>query len=285
VSDFPAKATLTVAYDDPCRPHLEVQRDGEPALDLREVKAAWWRRPQAADASAVTDVAARQFATNEWNEAIHGLWQLLPARWMNPPALDEIASRKAYQLRVAAELGLTVPRTLMTSNPDRARAFVDVHGLGSTIFKTFSATHHVWRETRLVREQELEILDSLRLAPAIFQEYVPAGVDLRVTVVGDRIFPAAIYSEGTDYPIDFRMALGQARTEATELPAALNDRLLAFMRRLGLIYGAIDLRRTPDGTYVFFEVNTAGEFLFIEERTGQPITRAVADWLATPSGP
>ena len=54
------------------------------------------------------------------------------------------------------------------------------------------------------------------------------------------------------------------------------------MKRLGLVYGAIDLRRTPAGDYVFLEVNTAGEFLFVEERTGQPIAAAVADWLTKP---
>ena len=51
-------------------------------------------------------------------------------------------------------------------------------------------------------------------------------------------------------------------------------------RGLGLVYGAIDLRRTPDNEYYFFEVNTAGEFLFIEDRTGLPIASAIADWLA-----
>ena len=48
------------------------------------------------------------------------------------------------------------------------------------------------------------------------------------------------------------------------------------MARLGLRYGAVDLRRTPDGRYVFFEVNPAGQWLFVEERTGLPITERVA---------
>ena len=33
---------------------------------------------------------------------------------------------------------------------------------------------------------------------------------------------------------------------------------------------------------MFLEVNTAGEFLFVEERTGMPITDAVAGWLRQP---
>jgi hypothetical protein len=54
------------------------------------------------------------------------------------------------------------------------------------------------------------------------------------------------------------------------------------MRRLGLVYGAIDMRRTPDGSYVFLEVNPSGQFLFIEELTAQPLTTSLARLLAVP---
>ena len=57
--------------------------------------------------------------------------------------------------------------------------------------------------------------------------------------------------------------------------------LKALIRALGLVYGAADFRRTPEGDYVVLEVNPAGEWRFVEERTGQPITRAVADLLVT----
>jgi glutathione synthase/RimK-type ligase-like ATP-grasp enzyme len=178
---------------------------------------------------------------------------------MNPPAKDEVAGRKALQLKIAAGLGLRIPRTLITSNPDEARAFVTAQGLGRTIFKTFSCTHAIWRETRLVRQDELDKLDQVRLAPVIFQEYIEAAADLRVTVVGRKIFAASICARETDYPVDFRMALGQARTEPAELPPPVAAKLLALMDRLGLVYGAIDLRKT-EGDYVFLEINTAGEF-------------------------
>jgi glutathione synthase/RimK-type ligase-like ATP-grasp enzyme len=283
LSALPAAAALTIDYADPRRPALEWRPTDGPPVDLGEVHAVWWRRPQAPDVSGVDDFDVRMFTANEWNEAINGLWLLLDVPWCNPPARDEMAGRKAWQLRVASEIGLTIPRTLITSDPDAARAFVTSRGAGRTIFKTFSATHQVWRETRLMRDAELEMLDAVRVAPVIFQEYVEAEADLRVTVVGDRIFPAAIDARATDYPVDFRMSLGQATTSATDLPADVEARLRALMARLGLVYGAIDLRRTPAGEHVFLEVNTAGEFLFIEQRTGQPITRALADWLARPS--
>jgi glutathione synthase/RimK-type ligase-like ATP-grasp enzyme len=283
LSDLPTRAGLTIDYADPRRPAIDYRPIGGPSIDLGRTTAVWWRRPQAADVSEVGAIDARLFTANEWNEAINGLWLLLDVPWCNPPARDDMASRKANQLRLAADVGLSIPRTLITSDPDRARAFIADQGVGRTIFKTFSATHDVWRETRLVRDEELEVLDSVRMAPVIFQGYVDAEADLRVTFVGDRVFAAAIDARDTDYPIDFRMSLGQATTTPTTLPPAVETRLRALMHRLGLVYGAIDLRRTPTGEHVFLEVNTAGEFLFVEERAGLPIAQAMADWLVRPA--
>lgn len=280
LSDLPDRASLSIDFADPIRPGLELRPEDGPPLDLGRVEATWWRRPQAPNPAGVADPNVRLFASSEWNEAVNGLWLLLGGRWMNVPARDERASRKAYQLTVASGVGLRVPRTLMTSDPDRARDFITSVGVGRTIFKTFAATPTVWRETRIVREEELGALDAVRLAPVIFQEYIEAEADLRVTVVGDRAFAMAIHAGQTDYPVDFRMSLGQARTEIAELPDDVTAALLGLMDRLGLAYGAIDLRRTPSGEHVFLEVNTAGEFLFVEERTGLPIARAIAEWLS-----
>ena len=281
LADLPGKATLTVEYDKG-RLHCLQYAVGDHCYNLAQASAVWWRRPQAPILTDIRNAEVAAFTHNEWQEAVNGLWQLIGAPWMNPPARDEVAARKALQLKVAGELGLRIPRTLITSDPSRAREFIHAQGLGKTVFKTFSCTHAVWRETRLVKAPEMESLDSVRLAPVIFQEYIPAEADVRITVVGRRVFPAAIYSQDTDYPVDFRMALGQARTAPCELPSELAERLLALTERLGLVYGAIDCRRTPDGEYVFLEINTAGEFLFVEERTGLPITRAVVDWLIKP---
>jgi glutathione synthase/RimK-type ligase-like ATP-grasp enzyme len=283
LSELPAAAALTVDYADPTRPAIEFRPANSEPVDLGRVTAVWWRRPQVADVSSVSEFDARVFAANEWHEAVSGLWLLLDVPWCNPPANDEMAGRKLHQLRVASQLGMRVPRTLVTSDPERARGFIARNGMGRTIFKTFSATYEVWRETRLVRAEELELLDAVRTAPVIFQEYVEAAADLRVTFVGDRVFAAAIDASATDYPVDFRMSLGQARTTATTLPSDVESRLRRLMNRLGLVYGAIDLRLTPRGDCVFLEINTAGEFLFVEDRTGLPITDALADWLLRPA--
>ncbi|MEO5741846.1 MAG: MvdC/MvdD family ATP grasp protein [Vicinamibacterales bacterium] len=282
LGELPDRASLSIDYDRNGQPHIEYQRAAGESYLLHQATAVWWRRPLVPDLSSVTDPQVHLFTANEWNEAINGLWQLLDARWMNNPNADDAASRKARQLRVAAEVGLRVPRTLITSDPERARRFIEQLAPTRAIYKTFSCTHAIWRETRLLGPDDMAHLDAVRVAPVIFQEFIPAESDLRITAVGGTWFAAAIRSVARDGLIDFRMSVGDAALSVEQLPRDLTDRLRALMQRLGLVYGAIDVRRTPDGDYYFFEVNTAGEFLFIEERTGQPIARALADWLAAP---
>ena len=64
-----------------------------------------------------------------------------------------------------------------------------------------------------------------------------------------------------------------------ELTPEATSKLTALMERLGLVYGAIDLRLTPEGRYVFLEINPVGQFLYIEQATGQPIAAALAQTL------
>ena len=224
LSALPDRATLTISYQHARQPQLRYRNGTGDMLDFRDVRTVWWRRPQAPEPASIVDPDVRLFVLNEWHEALNGLWQLLDARWVNDPQRDDVASRKAYQLSVAAQVGLRVPETLVTSDPAEATAFVQAHPKRRVIFKTFSCTHEVWRETRLLRKDELALIDSVRFAPVIFQEYVEADADLRITVVGDDLFAAAIDSRETDYPVDFRMSLGQADVRPVELPDNIDPR-------------------------------------------------------------
>jgi MvdD pre-ATP grasp domain len=278
---FPREIRLDIAYANGARSTTSAVINGV-RRDLSVVRVVWWRRPQPFEVH--VDVAGnedRGFAYGECNAAITGLWSCLNAHWVNNPERDEVAARKVYQLKVAAGLGLRIPRTLVTNDPKSAAAFIDGEGAMGTIYKAFSATENAWRETRLLRPEESAHLDAVRFAPVIFQEHIRADIDLRITMIGDAIFPAEILSGETDYHVDFRMTMHTAPIRAHILPDELVEKLRAFMSALGLVYGAIDMRLTSDGEYVFLEVNPAGQWLFVEERTGQPITAALAEHLLT----
>ena len=276
---IPRETRLTIAHDPASAWAAWAKADGR-EIDFTQVRSAWWRRPQpfGLDA-AVGGPDDRHFALSETHAAVGGLWSLLDATWMNEPDRDERAGRKAYQLKAARDAGLTVPRTCITNDPDRARAFIAAER-GEVIYKTFTATESTWRETRRLRENEAELLDAVRFAPVIFQQHIPATADLRVTVVGDALFPAAIRVPPGAYAYDFRMTMNGAAITPHALSDRVADGLRKLMSTLGLVYAAIDLRLTPEGEHVFLEVNPAGQWLFVEQATQQPISEAIAAKLA-----
>lgn len=282
-SDHPARRMLSARWDGQQAAEQRVECDiGWVAL--QDIKAAWWRRTTGYRAApAVSDPAMAAFAVSETHEAIEGLLDGLECPWMNPRAADTAAHHKPLQWTRAGQAGLTVPRTLITNDPQQARTFVAELGIGRVVVKPFLATHDVWRETRLLTTEDLDRFEQLRWAPVILQEFVD-GVDLRITCVGSKLFTAEIDARHSSYPSDMRMVLGESTIRGIELPAALKEALLALMRSLGLVYGAIDMRRTDEGHYAFFEVNPAGQWLFAEHYTGLPITAAVTDHLAHLAG-
>ena len=277
---FPEAARLAMQYgccNNQRSLRLEVQGR---VLELERYGSVWWRRPQPPRLSEqMLRQSHRAFAVNEIYEAMTGLWQTMHASWINDPVRDQIAGRKAYQLKVAQEVGLRIPATVITNDPVEARRFVDARGYREIVYKSFSSTEEEWRETRLLREEEMHLLDHVQHAPVIFQHYVEARYDLRITAVGERLFPAAIHSQQTEYKVDSRIDIGSAKVEGVEIPDEVEERLLELKRRLGLVFGAIDMRLTPGGDYVFLEINPAGQFMYIEAATGLPIAKAMAEEL------
>lgn len=276
VGAFPTQASLSLDIDADVETYHVMTAGG--TADLARASVAWWRRvrPYEVD-SALASESERSFALSETAQAVGGMLDALPCSWVNPRAADEAAHRKPYPLSVARHLGIPVPKTLVTNRPDDAQAFIESLGPGRVVFKSLLASWD-WRETRLIEASDLDRLDSVRYAPVIFQEYIP-GVDLRVTVVGDQVFAAEIDATSTSYPVDMRVVVGESAVRPVQLPAAVGNDLLALMKRLELVYGAVDLRRDASGRYVFLEVNPAGLWLFVEQLTGLPITAAVAGTL------
>jgi glutathione synthase/RimK-type ligase-like ATP-grasp enzyme len=278
LSLFPTRLTLSMAFEAGERGAV-LARPGGGRLDLADVRAVWWRRPQPFGLPAsLTDPAHRRLALSEAATAFQGLYRSLDTFWVNEPGRDAAAAHKPFQLSLAQRIGLDVPNTLMTNDPDAARDFWRKYD-GEVVYKQFLALPDAWRETRRLRPEEEALVESVRLAPVIFQRYVEAVADVRVTAVGDELFAAATDVRKAAYPTDVRLNV-DARYEAHTLPPRVEDDLRTLMRRLGLEYGAIDLRLTPDGRYVFLEINPAGQYLYIELSTGQKISAALAAHLA-----
>jgi len=248
-------------------------------FDAREVRAIWWRRTRPCEPDRRISLSShRDLASRSTAEALSGLLRCAEALWVNDPEREAAAGHKAWQLELARACGLPVPRTCITNDPARARAFLGELGPSPAIFKSLDARPESWRETRRVGPEERRLLGLVRHAPVIFQEYVP-GVDLRVACVGGRLFAAEIDARATSCPEDCRIDYGRARVRKARLPREVALGLRSLVSRLGLRYAAVDLRRTEEGEHLLLEVNPSGQFLFVERRTGQPVAEALCDLL------
>jgi glutathione synthase/RimK-type ligase-like ATP-grasp enzyme len=192
---------------------------------------------------------------------------------LNPPAAAGSNGSKPYQLSLIAAAGWTVPETICTSSASAARAFLNRHGC--VIYKSTSGVrsivHRIDASDPGVAEAALSRLGH---GPVQWQRWI-AGIDWRVHVVGRRWFATEVRCDADDYRYAPR-AGQEVMLRAGRLPRGLGERAVALARYLGLGLAGIDLRRTPQGDWVCFEVNPQPGFSYYEESTGQPIAEAVA---------
>lgn len=196
----------------------------------------------------------------------------LPGLVMNSYQAACTNSSKPYQQLLITKLGFRVPKTLVTTMPQAARDFyAECHG--KVIYKSISAERSV---VQRLTEEDLARLGQIECCPVQFQEYIP-GIDFRVHVVGRRVFASQVETSSTDYR--YVETDGFRRIRAADLPSELEEKCVALAEGLGLVLAGIDLRRTMDGDYYCFEVNTSPAFCFYESQTGQRIGEAVAELL------
>jgi len=256
------------------------------ALDTAQVEAVWTRSLWPPDLGDDLDPEHRGACVAQIHEALDGfLYGLGHARWINDLHAMRRASNKIHQLDAARRVGLAVPRTLVTNEPERVRRFFDRTG-GRVVTKLLAGlTFGMERQpgtfhTSDVAEDDLEELEGLRYGPMIFQEKVDKDCELRVLYIAGRVFAGAIRAAGTRGATDWRLAeLDETGWESTEVPAEVVAGMRRLMRGLGIRQGAFDFIRTPEGEHVFLEVNPVGEWGMLERDLDLPITEAVADAL------
>ncbi len=193
---------------------------------------------------------------------------------VNLPAHAYSNYSKPYQLRLLAQAGFDVPNTLLTNNAGAARRFYDANP-GGVIVKGVS---NVMTFARLLSPDLLPRLKFLPNSPTLFQEYV-AGVDYRVHVIGESAFVTRLIARNEDYRKSALQNQDDIHAESAQLPAAVLARCISFTRQLGLVVGGLDFKETPSGRLVALELNPYPQFTFYEGRSGQPLTKAVVQYL------
>lgn len=272
-------------------------RDSARALRVEEIEAVWYRKPVPIKPSGQLGFqSARDFAAGEYEALLRSLYGLLADRfWLSDYWRIRLASQKLPNLRIAAGLGLRIPRTLVTSSEADARVFAEscswellAKPFALTTFKTEVETHTSWDSfsTRVDRETFGRLAPSLALAPTLLQQYVDKLIELRVTIVGRKLFCTSIDSQKHAFAQEDWRAVDVEELAHQEfnLPIGIAEKLLAFNRHFSLEFSTHDLIVDRAGDFVWLECNPNGQWLWIEELTAQPVARAICDLLLDPEG-
>lgn len=300
VADFPTKSSVSQVLGN-TSDHCSITVDGGSIIRASDVTAVWYRKPDPPKMRQDIDPDEREFTFHEIHSGVQGLYDALGhARWMNPIEQVRISSNKLKQLRLAARLGMQIPRTIFTNDEREARKFVDsidckvvYKPIGGRYLGTRSGP---WEELVVTREIYTTLLDEstidaglqrLSMCPALLQQHIEKALDIRVTVVGDKAFSAEIHSQTTpETTIDWRRGKDPSALEhkAHELPPHVERQCLDLVKSLALTFGAIDLVKGKDGRYYFLEINPNGQYGWVEDLTGLAINKAIAGHLANSGG-
>lgn len=291
-------------------------------IDGSDIQAVWTRRIPPSRLPKYIEKASIPFIFWESNALLMAIEKLIPHAFWFPNGGFSSPAPKPYQLLVARSVGLNVPETYIGNDVRRVLDFVEqfpeicLKGVERQISNRKIPLKRrlvLWLRGQLkaymdsqweqgASEYGMEIMSAhsqkvspayirenigrVKNCPITFQKYVDKAFELRVTVVGSKIFSCAIYSqESQEARTDYREGnLGSLRHEVFDLPSHIEVSIKEFMQLLDLNFGCIDMIVTPSNEYVFLEVNPNGQWLWIEERTGLPIAKAIAELLVSAHG-
>ncbi|MBI4821389.1 MAG: hypothetical protein HY791_34335 [Deltaproteobacteria bacterium] len=254
----------------------EVRYEG---VSLSELRVLFLRRiqqtlpifdPDSMSLSGLPTWPERYVAERERQSLLASAFQVLERERLvvNSTSAINLHFLKMDQLRILAQRGVRVPRSLATSDPDEVVSFVEREG--EVIYKPLAGGALV----RSLRPVDLtpSKLATLRHAPSLFQERIPGDEHRAYVLDGEPLAAFEIPCEGV---VDAREALDRARP--AELSERSWDECVRASRALGMIFGAIDLRHSADGAPVVLEVNPTPAISFYDDpETGAVISRLAA---------
>jgi glutathione synthase/RimK-type ligase-like ATP-grasp enzyme len=283
VNDIPHR--LRIRYSVNPKSHLRIDVSLGNQIETSEIRVILLRHFHIREMNYFVDEPARTFSIQQWEDAFQILQNNLSCEWISDPYANMQAGDHVKQLLTARDLGLAIPATLITNDPSEARDFYHSFS-GNVVLK---AIHHhstqvngkvYFMFTHELIDEELGRLDDLVHAPCILQQKLVKKFDLRVTVVGTKVFATQIDSKkNSNGHIDLhRCGHPQLSFRTKELDDITSRACVKFIQALGLKYGAIDfVVDEKNDQPIFLELNPTGDWRWIESKTGQPITKAMVD--------
>ncbi len=216
-----------------------------------------------------------KLVVSQWATFCRALSVFEKAKWINWPAATYLAEIKPYQLSMAEKIGFKIPNTIITNNQTAAKKIksktIAVKSLDTIVVSGKNKTGFFY--TTEFKKTELSKF-AMQKTPVIIQSFLKEKIDIRVTVVGKKIFSVKILCDGFGVEGDWRLKKANLRYIPFDLPNDIKRKCFALTKRLGLVFGAIDFVLVK-GKYYFLEINPTGEWSWLLDTAKLPIDSAI----------
>ncbi|TCP57051.1 methyltransferase of ATP-grasp peptide maturase system [Tamaricihabitans halophyticus] len=209
-------------------------RTARRSVELSRISGIYYRRPTSFQFHPDMSENEQRWAAVQARMGFGGLLSALRP-WLNHPHRIGLAEYKPAQLCYARDVGLRVPRTLVTNDADKARNFVAE--LGRAVCKPFGGagitdsdgTRQVYA-TLVVPEQCVD--QNIARTMHLFQEWVPKVHEVRLTVVADQFFATRIDSGSPESYLDWRADYDSLTYSIVQTPSSIRSAVGKLLRRL-----------------------------------------------------
>ncbi len=280
----------------PTQIHLDFQQGNEGERDMylhingscypvNRIGAIWYRRLWKLHLPNDLDPAYAAYCAHEASTHLQNFLHLLgDDLWLDPLHLVTRATNKLHQTEQAQRVGLPIPATLISNNPQRIQAFFHqvkgkmVTKMQTVLSVTMEGSGAAFRTSK-VEESDLKELQSVQYCPMIFQEEVEKLAEYRVVYVDGAFFCGKILNEELSSSSPDIKSNKRVIWRPGDLPQALKEKVTHLMQNLKLQFGVMDFVETPEHAFVFLEVNPIGEWGMLEKELALPISKAIAQTL------
>lgn len=284
---YPLQNKLTTVFQN--GKWITMLETAENTYRLDDIAAVWYRRAYNIGNGLKEELEPKFFgaAMGEIRNTLFGFLESIDAYSLGKPSVYRRLDSKEEQLKVASKIGFKIPETCISNNPDEAKKFILKHknviGKMQTGFAIYEDGVENVVFTNVIKEENLEELDSLMYCPMQFQRKIEKKKELRITVVGHDIYAFEVDSQQfDDAKVDWRKDGVNLidKWVRTELPAEIESKIIELLDVYHVDYGAIDVIVSPEDEYYFIEINAAGEFFWLDNLTEDNlISKSIADIL------
>lgn len=262
---------------------IVVSQVSETPIDINAIDCVWASRFGECPYQNSNDIEATQIAAREYRVIREVIaYELENVKWVSPISALRRADNKLHVLKLALELGIKCPKTIVTQDVATAIEFVRSCEQGA-ITKQLSSHYGLPGQghmifTSTVGPNELDKISSVKWCPTLFQEKVNRKFECRLILVGTDSYAVAKQPRTKTREIDWR----KLSSEDVDLyPISLPNTDLTMyynlMQMLGLNYAVIDLIATHDGQFIFLELNPNGVWNDLQHVSGFEIDGSMAN--------